>query len=100
MQVAQTILEQLGGNRFIAMTGARNFVSDASRGRGSLMFKVGRNDKGVTHVRVTLNGNDLYDVAALKVRSLDVAQLDERYDVGFDSLRAEFTELTGLATSL
>ena len=28
MSIASTILEQLGGNKFIAMTGASHFVSD------------------------------------------------------------------------
>jgi hypothetical protein len=27
MQVAQTILNQLGGNKFIVMTGSKNFVA-------------------------------------------------------------------------
>jgi len=30
LTVANTILEQLGGRKFIAMTGARNFVGDFS----------------------------------------------------------------------
>ena len=27
MKVAQTIFEQLGGNKFVAMTGSKNFVA-------------------------------------------------------------------------
>ena len=30
MNIASTILEQLGGNKFIAMTGASHFVSDGN----------------------------------------------------------------------
>jgi hypothetical protein len=36
MTVARTILDQLGGARFVAMTGAREFVGSAD----SLTFKV------------------------------------------------------------
>ena len=36
-QVAKTILQQLGGNKFIAMTGAKNFGSS----KNSLQFKIG-----------------------------------------------------------
>jgi hypothetical protein len=100
MQVAQTILAQLGGNRFIAMTGARNLVSDAHCERGSLSFKVGRNGKGVTHVRITLTDADLYRVETLKVRGLNITTLDTANDVFADQLRAAFEGMTGLATSL
>ena len=50
MTVARTILDQLGGARFVAMTGAREFVGSAD----SLTFKIGVNPKRVTQVRVTL----------------------------------------------
>ena len=36
MTIANTILEQLGGNKFIAMTGAKNFVSDGNTLRMTL----------------------------------------------------------------
>ena len=36
MTIANTILEQLGGNKFIAMTGAKNFLSNGSTLRMTL----------------------------------------------------------------
>ena len=42
--VARSILDQLGGARFVAMTGAREFVGSAD----SLTFKIGVNPKHVT----------------------------------------------------
>jgi hypothetical protein len=62
LTVAKTILAQLGGERFVMMTGATNFVGSAD----SLTFKVGRNPERVTHVRVTLTPDDLYDVTFFK----------------------------------
>ncbi len=49
LTVAKTILEQLGGELFVAMTGAKNFVGTED----SLTFEVGSNLKHVSHVRVT-----------------------------------------------
>lgn len=100
MQVAETILAQLGGQRFRVMTGARDFVSDAHCMRGSLSFKVGRNARGVTHVRITLTDADLYRVETLKVRGTTIATLDTANDVFADQLRAAFEGMTGLDTSL
>lgn len=100
MNIAQTILAQLGGNKFLAMTGARNLVGDAHCERGSLSFKVGKNANGVTHVRITLTTADLYRVESLKVRGMTIATLATADGVYADQLRATFTAQTGLDTSL
>jgi hypothetical protein len=100
LNVAQAILAQLGGQRFLVMTGARNLVGDAQRERGSLSFKVGKNAKGVTHVRITLQADDLYRVESLKLRGVSVAALATADGVYADQLRATFTAQTGLDTSL
>jgi hypothetical protein len=50
LTVARSILDQLGGERFVAMTGARELVGSAD----SLTFKIGVNPKRVSLVRVTL----------------------------------------------
>lgn len=96
MDIAKTILEQLGGSRFVIMTGAKNFVS----GGKDLSFKIGRNDKGVTHVRIVLNSKDLYDVEYLKVRGIKREVLSEENDLFFDNLQSSFTRNTGLDTHL
>ncbi len=79
--VAETILQQLGGQRFIVMTGAKNLMSDDSRERGSLIFKVGHNDQGVTHVRITLTNNDTYRMEFMKVRGLKCTTLATSVEV-------------------
>jgi hypothetical protein len=55
---AKTILQQLGANRFIAMTGAKNFAFDSKY----MSFRIGRNSKGINHVRIAHNAKDLYDM--------------------------------------
>lgn len=101
---AQTILNQLGGHRFIAMTGAKNLVG----GSESLSFHIGRNSAKIAGVRIILNANDLYDVVFLKKAKKDpvfgisvgmevASRLD---DVHADALREVFTRYTGLETKL
>jgi hypothetical protein len=52
--MSTTILEQLGGNRFVAMTGANTFVGDEQA--RSLRFKISSRlaTNGANLVRVTL----------------------------------------------
>ncbi|MFA7291893.1 MAG: hypothetical protein WC023_06550 [Rhodocyclaceae bacterium] len=95
MQTAQTILQQLGGNRFCAMTGATNFVGRED----GLSFKVGRNAKRVTHVRVTLTPADLYEVEYLAIRGTTIRPVAKSEGVYADMLRDDFTRETGLYTS-
>jgi hypothetical protein len=96
LTVANTILQQLGGNRFIAMTGARNLVGD----KASLMFSIGRNSSKANKVRVTLMPSDTYKVEFFQYRNLDLKVLQVYEDVYVDNLRSIFTSYTGLDTSL
>ena len=52
----ETILKQLGGNRFIAMTGAKHF----GVGPNGMSFKIGRNSKRVNHVTIDYDSCLLY----------------------------------------
>lgn len=96
MSVSTEILRQLGGYRFNAMTGASNFVGDTN----SLTFKIGKNAKKVTHVRITLSPTDLYDVEFLRIRKLEIELISKANGVFFDQLQKIFTEHTGMDTSL
>lgn len=99
-QVAQTILAQLGGNRFIAMTGAKNFTH-ADDGRGRLAFKLPRKAKdGINYISITLNDRDLYDVTFCSMTGLNVREVSELPNLYADQLRAGFTGVTGLDTNL
>ena len=58
LTVSQTILAQLGGESFVTTSGANGLVASAD----GLTFKLGRNPLRVTHVRVTLTRDGLYDM--------------------------------------
>ena len=96
LQVAKTILEQLGGNKFIAMTGAKNFVGSET----GLSFKIGRNAKSISHVRIELDPSDTYTIKFLRVRKHEVKEISSFSGVYFDSLQSVFTANTELYTSL
>ncbi|MEY5370762.1 hypothetical protein WI850_24050, partial [Salmonella enterica subsp. enterica serovar Corvallis] len=65
--IAVEILNQLGGNKFIAMTGAKNFVWLE---KGGLIFKLPSNfaRNGINLVRIKLEPSDTYNIEFLKSR--------------------------------
>lgn len=96
MTVAKEILRQLGGNKFIAMTGAKNFGATEN----SLTFKIGRNSSSANWIKIVLNGKDLYDLSFIQVRGDKIKTLKTYDDVYFDQLQEIFTSFTGMHTHL
>jgi len=99
LTVANTILEQLGGRRFLAMTGAKNLSGTDD----SLVFALPRNPRHVTHVRVRLDPSDTYTVTFWKLglghkNSMEI--IGEESNVYDDNLQTVFTAGTGLYTTL
>ena len=95
-EIAETILRQLGGNRFIAMTGASSF----SYGDRCLTFRIGKNEKKVKAVRITLEPSDTYRMEFMAIRNLEVKTLSDASNVYCDNIREVFMNHTGLYTSL
>ena len=104
IMTAETILAQLGGDKFRAMTGAKDFVYD----KDSLSFALPRAKSGINKIKVALADNDTYTLTAYKVARptarngwrFDCKTVAEHVDVYADSLRSFFTSATGLDTSL
>ena len=93
---AKTILQQLGANRFIAMTGAKNFAFDSKY----MSFKIGRNSKGINHVRIAHNAKDLYDME-FGFNSVKGYKVKKKVkDVYADMLSKIFQKYTGMRTRL
>lgn len=89
---AITIINQLGGNRFIMMTGARNFACTDT----AMTFSIPRINK-IKYIRITLNGLDLYDIDFINTKIETIKRIS---DVYADQLQDIFTQETGLYTSL
>ena len=101
MQIAKEILRQLGGNKFIVMTGVKHITS----GKKSLQFQIMRNKGKYKGVVITLNSLDLYDVKFWKLKKVSPAAgaapiSDVTYNVYGDTLQELFTSKTGLDTHL
>lgn len=96
--VAGAILEQLGGSRFVAMTGARHITAITD---SALLFSLPRRfaRNGIDKVRITLTPADLYDMRFYhSKRDLTLDIVAEHQDIYNDQLQAIFTAETGLQT--
>lgn len=100
MSIAETVLTQLGGNRFIAMTGAKNFLALPD----GLLFQLpgggGRIKDGINNVLVKLHANDLYTLSFNRRRGRVLKEVARVTDVYFDQLQPMFTKYTGLYTTM
>ena len=100
MTVAKTILEQLGGPRFLVMTGARGLVGSEN----SLSFKVPNAAKKITQVIITIMPSDTYKMEFINCRmaahGLKREIISSFDDVYCDQLQKIFTEETALYTHI
>jgi len=99
--VAKIILEQLGGRRFVAMTGARNMTSDVDSLTVKLPSRFAKD--GINAVKIKLTPADTYEVIFYRLGrapTFKVTVVSEHSDVYVDSLRTLFSSETGLALSL
>lgn len=98
LEVANTILQQLGGQQFIAMTGAKYFLA----GPKTLSFQLPANfaRNRINHVRITLDSDDTYSVFFGRARGAHYTVVSQRQTVYADGLQRIFRDQTGLDTSL
>lgn len=93
---AQIILQQLGGNRFLAMTGAR-MLCDLGDGLAFNLPRGAKNKAAKVCIRLV---DDLYRVAFYSIRGVNVTERGEFERIYGDRLAALFTEQTGFDTHL
>ena len=95
---AKDTLNHLGGKRFLVMTGAKPLTIDKKR--KELLFKIGRNAKGINLVTIRLTSLDLYDMEFAQVRmgNKKVKAVEKR--VYGDQLQKFFKKHTGMNTYL
>lgn len=96
-QIGTTILEQLGGNRFQVMTGARAAYTFAE----GIQFTLPRNASKANRFRVTLDAaTDTYSLKFWKLTKTKIVEVAAFDLVHVSELRSIFERVTGLATSL
>jgi len=105
IQIANTILAQLGGNKFIAMTGSTNFLAIPN----GISMHLKKNRSGAKYLNITLNGKDLYDMefSKITIKKIGAFIRDEKLvtvktikDVFNDQLQEIFQSVTGFRTQL
>jgi hypothetical protein len=95
--IANTILSQLGGQRFIAMTGAKFLLAHESALSFHLPSDFATN--GINRVRIDLTAADLCDMTFMLAVSKCSTKRRSKTSI-CDQLRSIFTEATGLEVSL
>lgn len=112
VEIAQTIQKQLGGGRFIVMTGAKNLAAHGpEKGtRGALSFTLPSRfaKDGINYVKVTLTGRDTYDIEFIKIgprpslkqmmagKEQTLTTVKKLEDIYADQLPTVFSRVTGL----
>ena len=102
MTIAQTILQQIGGRRFIVMTGSKELMD---MGDG-LRMNLSRNKTQANRLKIIYDsGTDTYIMKFYKqvmTKSFEVkiTEIAEFEGVYFDCLETIFTDTTGLYTKL
>lgn len=102
--VALTILEQLGGRRLMAMTGANTFTGTNNGLSFRLPGKSGFVKNGINLVEIELTPLDVYTVTFSRIRKIGglptVREVSRHTDVYAEDLQPLFMSETGLATHL
>lgn len=110
------IVQQIGGNKFLAMTGSKfQYYSYNELGYVYLMIKLTKNQSKAQYLKIQLNGLDLYDLTFSRIKktlnpeykALGIKIYDETpivikeyKDVYADRLQDIFTWVTGMLTRL
>jgi len=95
MKTAQVILDQLGGDKFVAITG----VYDIAFATKSLHMRLPENKSKARALSVFLVGDD-YIMKFWKTVNTDIVYIADIDGVHRDQLQAVFTDVTGLDTHL
>lgn len=98
MEVATTIMKQMGGQRRLAlMTGANTFIARPEQ-EGGLSFKI--KSRGTNFVKVLLRADDTYDVEFGRVWGTTYKVKATYQGVYADMLVSLFEKETGMYLSL
>jgi len=95
LELAREILKQLGGHKFVVMTGARDIVACDN----GLQFGF-RGCTKTNKCRITLDPMDTYKMEFFRIRAGECKLFAEREGVYNDMLQGIFTSTTGLDCTL
>jgi hypothetical protein len=99
--VVNRMVRDMGGNKFMAMTGAKPLYKDYKDGRTIVAFKIMRNKSKANYFILKYNhGMDLYEMEFVRVHSGNRTVMVEKEGLYHDMLEPVFVDVTGLNTRL
>jgi len=104
MNIANTIFEQLGGNKFAFITGAKRFVGHSDGLGFHLPNRLAAD--GINYIFIQLTGKDLYNIEFARITTkrktggVAYVTVTARHDVYCDGLHETLRDVTGLATRM
>ena len=112
----QDILDQIGGNKFLAMTGSKvKYYGYDKNGYVYLRLALSKNQSKAKLLKIQLNSKDLYNMTFSKIKKTlnkeyaaigvkiydeDIENIKTIKDVYCDQLQEVFTKVTGMYTKL
>jgi hypothetical protein len=95
LEIAKVMLQQLGGNAFVYLRGAKVERIYERDGIVVLRLKVGKNAKGINRFEMAYNeGQDLYELRFIRNRKNTDVVTNEYKEVYCDMLSRLFEEAT------
>lgn len=97
MSISETILEQLGGQKFVAMTGCKNLRTNGN----DLIINLPKNKSKANLLKIKLV-NDLYNMEFLNFnkKTCNIKTIENYNCVYAEQLKGLFESVTGFYTSL
>jgi len=100
-QIINTMMQQLGGNKFMVMTGSKPQYKQINCVNPLIAFKLVRNYSKANYLKVTyMIGTDLYKMEFIRMTKKKIETLQEFNNIFGDQLQSIFTEVTQLYTKL
>ena len=98
IEIANTIISQLGGRKFIVMTGAKDIFAHPD----GVSFKIPgtMTKQHINYLKIALDPNDTYTMCFHRIRGTRAIPIAEHSMVYHDQLQSIFTAETGLDTRL
>ena len=100
-QVCDTIMQQIGGNKFLTMTGSKpQCYGTSDAGNDFITLQLAKNGVGAKWLKITSMPNDTYSMEFSGIKNGDISVISHEDNVYCDMLQSTFTDITGLYTTL
>lgn len=100
-QIINTMVSQLGGNKFFVMTGSKPQYKDTRTSNPLIAFKLKRNQSKANYMKLSyISGQDLYKMEFVQMTAKKNETVEVYEGLFGDQLQEFFTSTTGMYTRL